>query len=67
VRDYGDTARIEVDEGDIPLLLAPEKRTLVTETLKSFGYFFVSVDLEGYRAGSMNRPLGYRCGTHILP
>ena len=67
VRDEGDTARIEVDEDSIPLLLAPERRSLVSETLKSFGYVFVSVDLEGYRAGSMNRPLGYRCGAHILP
>jgi uncharacterized protein len=64
VRDYGDTARIEVDEDGMPLLLAPEKRRLVTEALKSFGYVFVSVDLEGYRTGSMNRPLRNQCGEH---
>ena len=62
VRDYGDTARIEVDEDDMHLLLEPEKRRLVTATLKSFGYLFVCLDLEGYRTGSMNKVLGHKCG-----
>ena len=62
VRDYGDTARIEVAEDDVHLLLVPEHRRLVTETLKSFGYLFVSLDLEGYRTGSMNKMLGHKCG-----
>jgi uncharacterized protein len=67
VRDCGDTARIEADEEGMRLLLAPDKRMLVTETLKSFGYVFVSIDLEGYRTGSLNEPLGHLCGGHTLP
>jgi len=55
VRDHEDLARIEVPEKEIALLLEHEKRWLVSERLKSFGYRFVSIDLEGYRTGSMNR------------
>lgn len=57
VRNHGDTARIEVSEKEIHILMIPENRRLVTETLKSLGYRFVSLDLEGYRSGSMNRAL----------
>lgn len=57
VRNHGDTARIEVSEKEIHILMIPENRRLVTKTLKSLGYRFVSLDLEGYRSGSMNRAL----------
>ena len=57
VRDHGDLARIEVQENEINRMLIPEKRKLVSETLKSFGYQFISLDIEGYRSGSMNRML----------
>ncbi|MBI5639615.1 MAG: ATP-dependent sacrificial sulfur transferase LarE [Nitrospirae bacterium] len=57
VRDYGETARIEVREEDMYIFLDQGKRRLVVETLKSLGYKFVSLDLEGYRSGSMNRVL----------
>ncbi len=58
VRDNGDSARIEVSEEEIQWLLATENRRAVVEAMKSFGYLFVSLDLEGYRSGSMNRVLG---------
>jgi uncharacterized protein len=57
VRDHGDTARIEVPEKDMPFLIDPAIRRRITETLRSLGYHFVSLDLEGYRTGSMNRVL----------
>lgn len=57
VRDHGDTARIEVSEKDMHVLLSPANRQLVAKTLKSLGYKFVSLDLEGYKSGSMNRVL----------
>jgi len=57
VRDHGDTARIEVAEGELHLFFIPENRKLAAETLKSFGYHFISLDLEGFRPGSMNRVL----------
>jgi pyridinium-3,5-biscarboxylic acid mononucleotide sulfurtransferase len=53
VRHHGDVARIEVDESDIPRLIA--ERARVTETVRSAGYKFVSADLEGYSTGSLNR------------
>ncbi len=60
VRDYGDSARIEVNVEDMPALMDPGNRRLVTEKLRSLGYSFVSMDLEGYRSGNMNRVLtGY--------
>jgi uncharacterized protein len=57
VRDHDGVARIEVGEGEIELVLNPEKRGLISEKLKSLGYRFVSIDLDGYRMGSMNRTL----------
>jgi len=57
VRDCGDTARIEVREEDMHILIDRENRLLVASTLKSLGYHFISVDLEGYRNGSLNRVL----------
>src|SRR5881296_1347018 len=53
VRHHGDVARIEVDEVDIPRLLAERGR--VTSALREAGYKFVSADLEGYSTGSLNR------------
>lgn len=63
VRDYGHTARIEVGANEIDLVLNPEKREIISGALKSFGYKFVSLDLEGYRSGSMDEILN---GGHDL-
>jgi uncharacterized protein len=57
VRDHGSSARIEVEEDEIELLLIPEKRKIISETLKSLGYEFISLDLDGYKSGSLNRVL----------
>ncbi len=65
VRDYGDSARIEVSIEDMPVLLNPVNRRLVTEKLQSFGYSFVSMDLEGYRSGNMNKVLTGYNGSRI--
>ena len=56
VRDHGDTARIETDGNGIRILLEPDARACVNDKLKMLGYAFVSVDLQGYRTGSMDRP-----------
>lgn len=53
VRHHGDVARIEVDEEDIPRLIA--ERARVTNAVRDAGYKFVSADLEGYSTGSLNR------------
>jgi pyridinium-3,5-biscarboxylic acid mononucleotide sulfurtransferase len=53
VRHHGDVARIEVEPADIPRLV--EARNHVVRLLRDAGYKFVSVDLEGYATGSLNR------------
>lgn len=52
VRDRKLLARIEVDRGDLPKL--PEHREEVTEKIKNLGFRTVTVDLEGFRSGSMD-------------
>ncbi len=61
VRDHGSIARIEVEEDKIGLLLTPERRKIISEKLKSLGYKFISLDLDGYKSGSMNRVLKGSC------
>ncbi|MBN1493579.1 MAG: ATP-dependent sacrificial sulfur transferase LarE [Candidatus Omnitrophica bacterium] len=54
VRHYGDCARIEVEPKDIGTLTRHEIRTQICEALKKIGYKYITLDLEGYRSGSMN-------------
>lgn len=63
LRDHGEVARIEVREDEIDCILSPEKRKVISETLKSLGYTFISIDLDGYKSGNMNRVLN---GSYIL-
>jgi uncharacterized protein len=58
VRYHGDTARIEVDPEDIQNLLESSIRNAVVKRLKEIGFTYVTVDLEGYRSGSLNEVLG---------
>ncbi len=53
VRHHGDVARIEVEATDIRRLV--EERDRVVQKVRDAGYKFISVDLEGYSAGSLNR------------
>jgi len=53
VRHHGDVARIEVESEEIARLL--ENREQVVDALRAAGYKFVSLDLEGYSSGSLNR------------
>jgi uncharacterized protein len=56
VRSHRDIARIEVSTGELDRFLEPGLRQQVVRELKSIGYTYVAVDLEGYRSGSMNEP-----------
>jgi uncharacterized protein len=51
------TARIEVGQEEIPRLLEPALRQEVVEYMKSIGFVYVTLDLQGYRTGSMNEVL----------
>jgi len=53
VRHHGDVARIEVEPAEIARLVSERER--VVAALRSAGYGFVSLDLEGYATGSLNR------------
>ena len=57
VRHHDTIARIEVRPADVPKLVAEPLRSQVVEKLKSLGFQFVTVDLQGFRSGSMNEPL----------
>ncbi len=57
VRDQGDTARIEVGSDELDFAFHPETRWLLVAACKRQGYTYVSMDLEGYRTGSMNEVL----------
>jgi uncharacterized protein len=54
VRHHEKIARIEVARAEIPRLLDEEMSRLVTDELRKIGYSYVTVDLLGYRTGSMN-------------
>lgn len=56
VRDHGQIARIEVGKEDVQTVIRPDNRTRIVEYFHRIGYRYVAVDLEGYRAGSMNVP-----------
>jgi len=57
VRDHGSVARIEVQRADMPIFLDEEISNLIAEKFKMLGYAYVSLDIQGYKMGSMNEPL----------
>ena len=54
VRDHQGLARIEVMPEDIPLLASEDARKKIVAKFRSLGYNYVSVDLEGFRSGSLD-------------
>jgi uncharacterized protein len=57
VRDYDVTARIELRAGGLERLGDGELRGLIVAALRDIGYTYVTVDLAGYRSGSMDEVL----------
>lgn len=57
VRHHGEVARIEVEPGEFRKVMSEETRAKVSRHLKRLGYTYVTLDLEGYRTGSLNEPL----------
>jgi len=58
VRDHNSFARIEVEKKDIKYLFDARIADLIIKKLKGLGFEYVTIDLEGYRSGSMNRVAG---------
>ncbi len=57
VRHHGDIARIEVPAGQIEKITAEKTRSKIVEKLKSLGFKYITIDLQGFRSGSLNETL----------
>jgi uncharacterized protein len=57
VRDHFPVARLEVSPEEIPRLALPGARALAVSQLRRLGYHYVTLDLVGYRMGSLNDEL----------
>jgi uncharacterized protein len=54
VRAHGELARIEIAPEELARGFEPETSHKISEGVKSAGFSFVTLDLEGYRQGSLN-------------
>jgi uncharacterized protein len=57
LRHHGDVARIEVPLAECARVLDPAIRTQLVDGLKALGYRYITLDLEGFRSGSLNQVL----------
>ncbi|TLM97959.1 ATP-dependent sacrificial sulfur transferase LarE [bacterium] len=57
VRHHGHIARIEVPSRDIPVLTVSPFREELLQNMKNLGFAYITVDLAGFRSGSMNEVL----------
>ena len=57
VRHHDSVARIETDEAGMALLTPEANRRAVVDRLRELGYRYVTLDLEGYKRGSLNQML----------
>ena len=64
VRHHGDVARLEVMPDDMPTLL--QRRQEIESKMKSFGYLYVTLDLGGFRSGSLNDVLRRSGDIHAV-
>jgi len=58
VRYHGDVCRIEVLPADLPRLVSDDVRDRVVATARAAGFRYTTLDLQGYRMGSLNEGLG---------
>jgi uncharacterized protein len=57
VRHHGDIARIEVHPEDMEKIIRRQTRKKIVEKMKDLGFKFVSLDMAGFRSGSLNEIL----------
>jgi uncharacterized protein len=57
VRHHDDLARIEIARDELPRALAGDTSATIIRELKAIGYRYVTIDLQGYRTGSLNEGL----------
>jgi uncharacterized protein len=54
VRHHGEIVRIEIDTEELPRALDSAMAAEFTRIFRALGFKFVTLDLEGFRSGSMN-------------
>jgi uncharacterized protein len=57
LRHHDDLARIEIGRDELPRALDPETSASIVRALKALGYRYVTIDMQGYRTGSLNEGL----------
>jgi pyridinium-3,5-biscarboxylic acid mononucleotide sulfurtransferase len=57
VRFHGEVVRIEISREEMPLAMTMEMAATLTAIFKPLGFHYVTLDLEGYRQGSLNSVL----------
>lgn len=67
VRHHGDIARLEIRPEEFAQVFADGRVERLVANLKSVGYKFVALDLQGFRSGSMNEGLERRPSAQRLP
>jgi uncharacterized protein len=63
VRLHDGLGRVEVAQDELSRALNPEMASAIAEALKAIGFTYVTLDLEGYRQGSLNEPFKKSAGT----
>ena len=63
VRLHDSLARVEVAPDELPRALSPRMLAAISTSLKAAGFAYVTLDLEGYRQGSLNETLAKSAGT----
>jgi uncharacterized protein len=54
VRHHGEVARVELGPDEMARALEPATRDAIVRDLKAIGYLYITLDLQGYRMGSLN-------------
>ncbi|MEZ4215056.1 MAG: ATP-dependent sacrificial sulfur transferase LarE [Myxococcota bacterium] len=57
LRHHGELARVEIEPSELPRALDPAMARAIAAAIKPLGFRYVSLDLEGYRSGSLNEVL----------
>ncbi|MGB7439418.1 MAG: ATP-dependent sacrificial sulfur transferase LarE [Candidatus Acidiferrum sp.] len=63
VRLHDTLGRVEVARDELPRAMTPEMASAIASALKAAGFSYVTLDLEGYRQGSLNEGLHKAVGT----
>ena len=58
VRHHNDVARIEVPVEDLALMIDDQTRRTIVKKIREAGYLYVTLDLAGFRSGSLNEAIG---------